>query len=182
MKAVSSNRGTPLAGGPNQRGRWGGFHAFGEVGVRSVEWMMRRVRVVNGCWEWTGSTNGCGYGRLYANPPSRKSTAAHRVMYEMVRGEIPNGLTLDHLCRNRLCINPQHLEPVTNRENVLRGIGISAHNKRKTHCCRGHELSGHNLIPNSNDGRDCRTCKVARNRECRRLAAAIRALAKEERK
>ena len=85
---------------------------------------------------------------------------AHRAIYEAMIGPIPHGLFLDHICRNRACVNPWHCEPVTNRENILRGCGVTASLAKQTHCKRGHELSGSNL--NDADGRNCRTCQAMR--------------------
>lgn len=104
------------------------------------------------CWEWTGPRNG-QYGQLsYENGNIR----AHRAAYELFVGPIPDGLSLDHLCRNTMCVNPSHLEPVTHRENVLRGISVIADNARKTHCPLGHELTF------GCDGRTCYICKKQR--------------------
>src|SRR6266576_3456485 len=87
------------------------------------------------CWPWQAN-RGRGYGNVWI---AGRMYRAHRVAYELLIGPIPEGLTLDHLCRNRGCVNPAHLEPVTSRENTLRGEGISANNARKTHCKHGHE-------------------------------------------
>ena len=75
------------------------------------------------CWEWVGCTNRNGYGRVWRN---RRTVMVHRLVYEATYGDIPAGLVLDHLCRNRRCVNPAHLEPVTVRTNTLRGIGPTA--------------------------------------------------------
>lgn len=83
---------------------------------------------------------------------------AHRVAYEMLVGPIPEGKQLDHLCRQRTCWNPAHLEVVTGRENTLRGVGRTAVNAAKTHCSRGHELAGDNLYVHDGQ-RKCRACK-----------------------
>lgn len=94
------------------------------------------------------------------------------VTFEMMRGGIPEGLTLDHLCRVRRCVNPSHLEPVTNRENILRGNGATAINARKTHCKRGHSLE--NAYVSRNERRTyrvCRVCAIARQR--RQVRATI---------
>lgn len=115
-----------------------------------------------GCVVWTGSTNGVGYGILVVSPGdgSHRKLYAHRLAYERKNGPIPDGLHLDHLCRNTLCVNPDHLEPVTAGENVLRGIGFCAINARKTHCPYGHPYSGSNLSFNKSSGsRICRTCR-----------------------
>jgi len=114
------------------------------------------------CWEWVAGIQSGGYGIFWHNG---ETVVAHRFAYEITVGKIPEGLTLDHLCRVRHCVNPKHLEPVTSKENVLRGIGVSAQNARKTHCKRGHPLSGKNLLVEQGGGRQCRECKRERSRE-----------------
>lgn len=124
------------------------------------------------CWEWTGSLRPDGYGRIYfGGRDSGRVWRAHRLVYEVLVGPIPDGMTLDHLCRNRRCVNPDHLEPVPNRENVLRGIGITAENKRKTHCVRGHEFTPDNTYAHGSK-RHCRTCRTENMRERRRNGIA----------
>jgi hypothetical protein len=125
----------------------------------------------SGCWLWTGPKNSKGYGRLAVDGVLR---GAHRLMYELVIGQIPQGLTLDHLCRIRNCVNPEHVEPVPNKVNVLRGIGHTAINARKTHCLLGHPYSGDNLFLSKDGHRRCRTCIRARDarRRARRRAAS----------
>ncbi len=122
-----------------------------------------------GCWEWTASTNK-GYGQININ---QKMVQVHRLMYELKRGPIPPGLDLDHLCRVARCANPEHLEPVTHRENLLRGIGWSGVNSRKTHCKNGHPLSDDNVIwRNGRHGRECRICRLeSKRREFQRNRA-----------
>lgn len=117
------------------------------------------------CWPWRGHTNREGYGRFAGS--AGKIVQAHRFAYMLVIGPILDGLTLDHLCRNRECVNPAHLEPVTNRENNLRGNGWSGRNVRKTHCAQGHRFDVANTYIRPNGSRRCRTCK--RQRERRRL-------------
>lgn len=112
----------------------------------------------SGCWVWTGKINRRGYG--YAGPNNR---AAHRILYELHVGPIPDGLVIDHLCRNKLCVNPAHLEPVTPKENTLRGIGPTAVNALKTHCPKGHPYDDSNTKDRGH-GRECRVCYNARTR------------------
>src|SRR3990170_1687130 len=109
----------------------------------------------NGCWEWMGARSTAGYGRILVGSRrdgSRKLIQAHRWAYEGLVGSIPAGLQSDHLCRNRACVNPAHIEPVSCRENLHRGIGHGA----ESHCPQGHPYSGVNLYINSKGGRICR--------------------------
>lgn len=112
----------------------------------------------NGCWEWTGWRFPYGYGSIAIKSKAR---GAHRVYYQLVNGFIDNELVIDHLCENPPCINPDHLEPVTIGENTLRGVNISATNKRKTHCLRGHEFNENNITWRG-DARICRACNRVR--------------------
>ena len=128
----------------------------------------------SGCWLWTSSRRTNGYGEMAA---WGKNRLAHRVMYELLIGPIPDGLVLDHLCRTPACVNPDHLEAVTERENILRGSGAAAANARKTHCIHGHEFTEENTkrfrMPNGRLGRACRTCIRADDRARRaRLKAS----------
>ena len=108
------------------------------------------------CHVWTAADNGAGYGVLKLNG---RMVLAHRLAYELLVGPIPTGLQIDHLCRNRRCVNVEHLEPVTHRENALRGVGASARNALKTHCPLGHAYAGSNLYVQPGTGaRECRTC------------------------
>lgn len=114
-----------------------------------------KVRVLdNGCWEWTGTVARYGYGDYWHNG---KVQRAHRVAYEALVGPITDE-TLDHLCRHRPCVNPSHLEPVSNVENVMRGDSPAARNARKTECVRGHLLSAPNGYRRSGGRRGCRAC------------------------
>lgn len=110
------------------------------------------------CWIWTGCKTHDGYGNFGVGGVLRIAKA-HRFSYELLIGPIPSGLTLDHLCRNRSCVNPTHLEPVTIRENTLRGDTLAARKSQQTHCGRGHELAWPNLTNTSTTRRRaCRIC------------------------
>jgi hypothetical protein len=110
------------------------------------------------CWLWTGGLTRDGYGVFWVNRKQRRP--AHRWSYEHFVGPIPEGLQIDHLCRVRRCVNPDHLEPVTNRENILRGDTFAAANGRKTHCPKGHPYEGENLYEIRGERR-CRACNRA---------------------
>lgn len=121
-----------------------------------------KVEPTGFCWYWTGGLNPGGYGRFFVERKS--SVAAHRFAYEALVGLIPDGLKLDHLCRNRLCVNPDHTEPVTNRVNTLRGFGPTAQNARAMQCSDGHEFTEENTYVNRAGSRVCRTCMRAAQR------------------
>lgn len=117
----------------------------------------------SGCWEWTVATV-YGYGRFGI---AGRAMSAHRVAYELLVGPIPEGLQLDHLCRNPACVNPGHLEPVTGRENVLRGDTFAARQAAITHCPAGHEYDEANTRVDAKRCRHCRACQRERAREIR---------------
>lgn len=110
------------------------------------------------CWLWTGALNGHGYAQIGMGGRGAEQRGAHRVAYEFLVGAIPPGRQLDHLCKVRNCVNPKHLEAVTAQVNTLRSDGRPAHNARKTHCLRGHALSGANLYL-WRGTRLCRACR-----------------------
>lgn len=126
----------------------------------------------DGCWIWTGQVSGRGYGQAsgWGSDGSYKKRPAHRFLYEYLVGPVDRKLDLDHLCRNQLCCNPAHLEPVDHRTNVLRGDGPSARNARKTHCKWGHPFDEVNTGWRRTGGRFCRECKRVR-RAAARVAA-----------
>lgn len=135
-------------------------------------WSKVDMRGPKDCWAWTGArTSGRGYGYVTGKCVS---PIAHRIAYELLVGPVPDGLTLDHLCRNRLCVNPRHLEPVTNRENILRGTGPSAVNARRTHCVHGHPFDETNTVRRVRKGtveRICLACRRERNATRRSVAS-----------
>ena len=126
------------------------------------------------CWVWRGAIHG-GYGNFSVG--QGRFQGAHRVAYELLVGPVPD--TLDHLCRNPACVNPAHLEPVTNRENILRGTGFAATYAKATHCKSGHEFTLENTAYRTRPegGRCCRTCRQQHNQrttERRRLARSCK--------
>jgi hypothetical protein len=128
------------------------------------------------CWLWTAGRNKNGYGTFaITHRHMRRMVRAPRFAYELLVSPIPQGLPLDHLCRNPPCVRPSHLEPVTHRENLLRGIGFTATRAAQTHCKRGHEFTEANTYhprkrPN---GRVCRQCRRDRRALARQLAGPV---------
>lgn len=119
----------------------------------------------NGCWVWLLSKNKQGYGKLsIKDQPVR----AHRYYYEQYKGEIPTGLVVDHICRNTSCVNPDHLEAVTYKENVLRGDSPPSKNAKKTHCKWGHAFVAENLVKGVGS-RKCLACLNRRSRQYSRI-------------
>lgn len=120
-----------------------------------------RIKRDGECWIWKREKTQ-RYGTIKHDC---KLYMVHRLSYELLISKIPDGCELDHLCRNTFCINPHHLEPVTHKENILRGVGQCAINARKTHCIRGHPLSGKNLKITTSGSRRCRICKYVNDRK-----------------
>ena len=116
-------------------------------------------KIPNGCWEWTGALNNIdGYGIFWNGT---RNQTAHRFAYEGLVGSVPDGLEIDHLCRNKKCVNPAHLETVTRSGNTSRGMGptLAANYQRsKTHCPQGHPYDEQNTYVYPNGRRCCRTC------------------------
>src|SRR4029453_12856620 len=139
------------------RARDVGAHDAGQGGVMGGELPARLITKIepepnSGCWLWTAGL-GTRYGVFWLRDAvvrlSGRPGMMHpppRVVYEVLIGPVPRAMELDHLCRNRLCVNPAHLQPVPHRENILRGNGYAGRNSRKTHCPRGHEYTAENTI------------------------------------
>lgn len=127
---------------------------------KELEKLLNRLTFVDGCWVWTG-LKGNGYGLMKRN---NRPERVHRLMYEMLVGKIPADRVMDHLCRNRACVNPRHLEVVSQQENILRGVGTAAINARKKECLRGHPFSGSNLKITGQGKRVCLICRNIRKK------------------
>lgn len=125
--------------------------------VPLTERFWAKVQKTSECWLWTGARMKDGYGHIKVDG---RMVRAHRLSYEMVNGPIPEGLDLDHLCRVRHCVRPDHLEPVTRWENGKRGVGWMAQQARKTHCDHGHPFDESNTYVGPRGGRACRRCNA----------------------
>lgn len=117
------------------------------------------------CWEYRGAIKDNGYGNFC--PHRSRTMLAHRFAWETLVGPIPEGMTLDHMCLNRRCVNPDHLRVMSARENTLAGHSEAALNARKTRCANGHELAGKNLRIRADGSRACRLCCRRWNREAK---------------
>lgn len=136
--------------------------------IESRFWAKVNKEGPDDCWDWQGGKNNKGYGYFWVE--GKIITRVHRFAYQLLKGNIPKTMTLDHLCRNRSCVNPNHLEVVTMRINSLRGVGASARNARATHCPKGHPYDLLNTHFYVNGNRRCQTC----NREYRRQHYALK--------
>ncbi len=121
-----------------------------------------RVAVTPGCWLWQAGKSADGYGRFSYQG---KSVTSHGFAYQQLVGLIPDGLELDHLCRVRECVNPSHMEPVTHKENLMRGISPSAIHAEQTHCAQGHPYSEDNTYLRPTGTRRCKTCERVHSAE-----------------
>lgn len=142
----------------------GGFDMINEI---YQDRFFTKIASTDDCWLWAGTLSDRGYPTFYVGRMRR----AHIISYEMFVGEVPKGLELDHTCRNRACVNPGHLEPVTHHENCKRGVGS------RTHCPQNHELTPENTrtYPTAYGGvnRQCVTCSRTRASEQRRKAKVL---------
>ena len=146
---------------------------FSKVPKPLADRIFEKVRKTgSGCWLWTGATDGNGYGRIFLRRNDGKATyeSVHRLMYMLFRGPIPEGTEPDHTCRVRACVNPGHLEAVTHKVNVLRGVGIASHNAAKTHCVRGHSLDGAKIYRGRRVCVECDKLRMQRITAKRRLS------------
>ena len=140
-------------------------------GIAAVRVLARITAEADGCWLWPGALTHDGYGRIQ---DQGKARLAHRVVYEHLIGPVPSELQLDHLCRVRRCVNPSHLEPVTLRENLMRGNTPARLNADKTQCPKGHEYAGDNLVNRADGARGCRACTLERDRIWKRNSRKAR--------
>lgn len=129
------------------------------------------------CWQWIAGATKQGYGGFH--PANGVLVLAHRYSYELLVGPIPQAHVIDHLCRNRRCVNPSHLEAVTNKENLRRGAGYGLRNGMRTACVNGHPYTSENTYTDPAGGIRCRECARIRDRQPHRRSAYRRALKKE---
>jgi hypothetical protein len=142
-----------------------GHPQWGDTRLNSVFWNSVSPEPNSGCWLWTGPGNHADYGKTWWKG---KTISAHRKSWLALVGDVPDEMQLDHLCKNRRCCNPAHLEVVTARENTRRSESPTGQRARQTHCIHGHELTGDNLFfAKGGKERQCRACLQRRHREAR---------------
>lgn len=159
--------------GPRPEPRRGGYKFTGDQHATVFErWAAKVRRLEGGCWRWAACIRDDGYGSFTVvggHGPNTIRLVAHKYAFEVFRFPVPEGLELDHLCRNRWCVNPFHLQPVTQLTNLMRGESFCANNARKTHCMHGHEFTPENTLiveyPNRAPCRRCRKCHARRQNE-----------------
>lgn len=130
-----------------------------------ADWLVSQTNVVGECWMWTGARNDhSDYGRITLR---QEKVYVHRLSYELFVGPIPEGLTIDHICRNTGCLNPAHLRAVTQRDNTVKygKTGACAVNSRRTYCKNGHPFDSNNTRVRHNGHRQCKTCNRHHDRE-----------------
>lgn len=153
--------------------RWNGNSGFkNECELKEPNPMKQEQKHTPTCINWNGSLDSDGYGRIQIG---KKSRLAHRVAWEKENGLIPKPLVIDHVCRNRACVNVLHMEVVTIKENTLRGTNPPAQNARKKKCVKGHELISSNLRKTKDGGRECSECSRARWRAYSKRKALAKA-------
>lgn len=138
-----------------------------ELTSQDLERFFSKVSKTETCWIWTASHNGQGYGRISMGGRKGKLYYAHRLSYQIANGPIPDGLVLDHLCRTPSCVNPDHLEAVTQKINSQRGDAgnhMKIYNGQKTHCPSGHPYDEENTHLSPSGRRTCRSCSRLRMR------------------
>jgi hypothetical protein len=130
------------------------------------------------CWLWNAAVNKEGYGEIKAEQGNKKYKA-HRVAYELYKGPIPDGLVIDHICRNTSCVNPDHLRAITKVENTMIGFGYMAKLARRDCCNHGHPFTAENTISKNGKRRKCRTCKNLNEMNRKRMIRAKTKIARD---
>jgi len=149
--------------------REGGISLLGSLDSRTLQRFFDKIQQSRLCWEWTSAQDLHGYSLFWCK---QKTRLAHRVSYEIFKGFVPHDLQIDHLCKNKKCVNPDHLELVTPQENMNRVDWKEriTFNETKTHCPQGHEYTGKNLLISCYGSRVCKICKLQQSKESKRRA------------